>query len=385
MKWWNSILSVLLLLSLAINLWLYSQLGHRLEVTSDAIQDELPGPNNNPLTISKSPSLITKMQHTGQLDSQLLEQVLRQTGNQQKQQWLAQVRQWLEQGKYQQVKAFLQLYLQYYPQDIDFLMLEADCMVKTELLSRALEHYYQLLEYPLSDIQYQQIQSTIYSLAFDTISQLRKVYSWDILAAFVEPLWQIEPTKREYILALAEAYSALSQGNLMESTLASLAYDDPDAMQIRQHYARLIQQAEPLDEIELSTERFNRQRPIKLQQFGDQFVVPAVLNRNKINLLIDTGASMTAISQRHFIRNQGHYQARFIGRFSVHTASGEETAPMYQFAQLAIGEHVVNNITLVVLPMSGFESSDGLLGMNFLREFDFKIDQQVGLLYLLGI
>ncbi|MDU0355884.1 hypothetical protein RS130_20105 [Paraglaciecola aquimarina] len=48
---------------------------------------------------------------------------------------------------------------------------------------------------------------------------------------------------------------------------------------------------------------------------------------------------------------------------------------MYRFSELKIEHAVVQNISVVVLPMSNLHHADGLLGMNFLREFDFKLEQ----------
>ena len=55
---------------------------------------------------------------------------------------------------------------------------------------------------------------------------------------------------------------------------------------------------------------------------------------------------------------------------------------MYQFASLEIAQAKVRNINVMVLPLDELGHSDGLLGMNFLREFDFRIDQNKALLHL---
>ena len=76
------------------------------------------------------------------------------------------------------------------------------------------------------------------------------------------------------------------------------------------------------------------------------------------------------------------FKRNFIGKFKIATANGTVLAPMYQFAQLQIGNAQVENITVVVLNMGGLREAEGLLGMNFLREFDFRIDQKNAKLYL---
>ncbi|MEI8647584.1 hypothetical protein P4S73_05925 [Paraglaciecola sp. Hal342] len=85
-----------------------------------------------------------------------------------------------------------------------------------------------------SNAQQAQVQNTITRLTNNTITQLKQANSWDILAQFVEPLLQVSPTDRGLILALATAYARQQQAGLMENALASIRYDDPQAMEIRQ-------------------------------------------------------------------------------------------------------------------------------------------------------
>jgi predicted transcriptional regulator len=147
---------------------------------------------------------------------------------------LAQANLWLKEEKLLTLGAFLQDYLKQYPQDIDFLLIEAKAKVQTTLLSDAIAHYYDLLRNPMSAAQQSEIELQIQQLSKTTIKQFKRNYSWDILAMFVEPLFQLEPNNRLYILSLALAYAELFQESLMENVLASLDFDDPDAQRIRQ-------------------------------------------------------------------------------------------------------------------------------------------------------
>jgi clan AA aspartic protease (TIGR02281 family) len=295
--------------------------------------------------------------------------------------WLQQNRTWLENGQYQRVALFLRDYLKQYPQDLDFLILEGDLVAKTGLLSDAILHYYTLLNLPLNKTQHQQVASTIDGLTVNTITQLKKAYSWDVLAVFVEPLLQIAPTNREFILALSQAYGEQQQETLMENTLAALDYNDPDAMAIRaiidhDDIAPAYTQEAAQDTQDIAGTVVN------LVQHGDQYVVGVQLSGNSLNLLLDTGATTTAISRQVFSQLSNQYKIKFIGRFTVNTAGGQVLAPMYQFPSLQINHAIVENITVVVLPMGEMEHADGLLGMNFLREFEFRLDQKNARLYL---
>jgi clan AA aspartic protease (TIGR02281 family) len=296
-------------------------------------------------------------------------------------QLLAQANQWLSTKELITLEDFLQAYLKQHPQDMDFLLIEAQLKVETVLLSEAINHYYDLLRVPMTAAQNDYIQQQIKSLTNNTIEQLSNNYSWDTLAKFVEPLLQLEPNNRQYILSLANAYAELYQAGLMENVLASLALDDPAAQKIRQIHITQ-QTSQPIDDSadpELSTKNT---RPIPLKHIGDHYVVNASLSSNPVTLLIDTGASITAISRAFYDTLSNRYKINFLGRFNINTAGGRIMAPMYQFRELTIQHVTLENITVVIIPMQGMEHADGLLGMNFLREFDFKIDQAHSVLFL---
>jgi hypothetical protein len=251
---------------------------------------------------------------------------------------LAQATMWLKEKKLLSLGAFLQRYLKQYPQDMDFLLLEAKFKVETTLLSDAIAHYYDLLRNPMTAAQQSEIERQIERLSKNTIKQLKRNYSWDILAMFVEPLFQLEPNNRLYILSLAMAYAELFQEGLMENALASLDFDDPDAQNIRKII--VAQQISPTDnDINgLATDGLanNLGRPVPLKKFADQYVVEAKLSSNPVALLIDTGASVTALSKQYFDNLSNRYKINYLGRFSIGTAGGNIMASMYQFEELTM-------------------------------------------------
>ena len=58
------------------------------------------------------------------------------------------------------------------------------------------------------------------------------------------------------------------------------------------------------------------------------------------------------------------------------------SAPLYEIERFQIQDYFVNNMRFVVVDLGSMTKSDGLLGMNFLKAFDFEIDQQNDLLIL---
>ncbi|MFT2092434.1 TIGR02281 family clan AA aspartic protease [Paraglaciecola sp. 2405UD69-4] len=378
MNRWLTILLILLTLSVSLNVYLvlFEPAQRTLAHTSS-----LPETTESPPTITQAD---TSQRHAVKLFENLESAPINSSEGANREQLLEQANQWLQSQAFSSLAPFLQNYLKQYPQDMDFLLIEAKMKVETELLSDAISYYYDLLRYPITSAQQSEIEQQISQLSQGTISQLERTYSWDILAMFVEPLLQLEPTNRLYILSLASAYAEQLQGTLMENVLAALEYNDPDAQKVRDILLAQLPSPESDTEPEspLDTTDQILTNGIPLKQVGDQFLVSGNLSGNPVSLLIDTGASITAISQQYFDRLSNRYKRNHIGRFTIGTAAGSVMASIYEFRELTLQHITVQNLPVVVLPMDSMDNADGLLGMNFLREFDFKIDQQQAVLLI---
>lgn len=301
-----------------------------------------------------------------------------------RQEWISRTEQWLLAGEIVKARDFIQRYLQRYPRDVEFLLLEADLIDKTAHISETLAHYYSVLDLPLNEAQIIYVRERIKAIVQENVDKLRQIRSWDILATFVEPLWQFAPTNRHYILLLSEAYARQQMPSLMEYVLASILPDDPDAVRIRRLIRSDIKIAKEETEEAVDATQFDR--AIDLTRRGDHFVVSATLNNRKMNLMIDTGASTTVLTQKAFSKlRTGRFNSDFIGEYLVNTAGGQIKAPIYRLRSMAIADYRIKDIAVVVLPMEEFSQADGLLGMNFLREFDFRIDQLRALLFLTSL
>jgi clan AA aspartic protease (TIGR02281 family) len=121
---------------------------------------------------------------------------------------------------------------------------------------------------------------------------------------------------------------------------------------------------------------------IPLSRQGEHFIVQALMNDTfNVSLMIDTGASIYLLSESALDALNQYSEVFYIKDLTLNTAGGQITASLYQVAEFAIQDYVVNDFVFAVSPYSS-EHSDGLLGMNFLKAFDFHIDQNNGLLIL---
>ncbi|WP_158971108.1 TIGR02281 family clan AA aspartic protease [Paraglaciecola sp. L3A3] len=376
MNKWLAILLLLLATSVALNLQLLNE-NNKLTVAKYTNQSAVSSPAkikvDNQVTTTETNSPETYQTLKTANNSYLVENEDQPPMT--REQALKQAYQWLKQENYADLTNFLQSYLKQHPQDMEMLLIEAKLKIETSLLSDAIAHYYSLLRHPMTTVQQSEVEEIILQLSNNTINQLKNTYSWDVLAKFVEPLIQIDPENRLYILSLARAYAEQYQELLMENILASLPFEDPSAQAIRKIVAIEDAELSAIEDDNSPSPFTELGRSISLKQYGDQYVVKAKLSDNEIDLLIDTGASITVISKHYFDNLSNRYKTNRIGRFSVNTANGSVRAPMYKFRELTINHVSVENISVMVLPMSNLQNANGLLGMNFLREFDFKIDQ----------
>ena len=115
---------------------------------------------------------------------------------------------------------------------------------------------------------------------------------------------------------------------------------------------------------------------IALQRLGNQYAVNLANDRqDNVNLLIDTGASMTAVSRESFDTLNASGDAVEQDRRVFRTANGLVQATVFSVPELSLGPHRLENTQIAVIDFDSARGVDGLLGMNILGQFRFHIDQ----------
>jgi len=125
------------------------------------------------------------------------------------------------------------------------------------------------------------------------------------------------------------------------------------------------------------------QEGIALHSVMGQFVVRVVFDEAvALDLMIDTGATVTALSREAVatLHQYGVLQDTQ-QQVQVNTANGVVMSPLYQVGRMRVGDWEMRDVELLQVNL-GSQEVDGLLGMNFLGQFAFSIDQQQALLYL---
>lgn len=94
-------------------------------------------------------------------------------------------------------------------------------------------------------------------------------------------------------------------------------------------------------------------------------------NATKARLVLDTGAAATTLVPE-LIERIGYSQGDSFKKAKVHTAVGEEKGYWIRVAEFTVLGVTTPDFALAVFPL-GHQNLDGLVGMNFLRHFNFEI------------
>jgi clan AA aspartic protease (TIGR02281 family) len=372
-------LRLLLLISLVLNAYLLWQMkqqsDHAIAIPTDISSPNSPlrarGPEQKSLTPSISKS--TRETHDEAIDGSALKVPSEGIT-------LAFLQQLQQAKAFDSLSFYVSAYLRENPQDIDALLLEAEAYFYTQPLNIALVNYYGLRDAYLTDEQLAQINRLIDVNTTRIIQQFSGDGSWDLLAAFLEPLIQVDPLNRRYILALAKAYGMQEQTILMENVLAALPSDDARAQRLRNDIYNLDRVAsieqQPKEAFSPNPSS-NIESQVRLIARNGQYYTDVRLSSVDAQLLVDTGASTTAISQQVFNRITSS-DTNYLGTFQVQTAGGNIASPIYRIAELVIGEERLSNVSVMVLPTENLSDFDGLLGMNVIKRFNISYDQATG-------
>ncbi|HET8563746.1 MAG TPA: retroviral-like aspartic protease family protein [Candidatus Binatia bacterium] len=119
---------------------------------------------------------------------------------------------------------------------------------------------------------------------------------------------------------------------------------------------------------------------VPLEMSGSLAIVQVVLNRSlKAYMAIDTGATTTLISRRIATT----LRLNLLGsRIAIATANGTITAPLARLGSVKVGEAEVYNLIVPVHDFSFNSRVEGLLGLDFLKQFHVSIDSRRQLLIL---
>ncbi|MEM8660003.1 MAG: retropepsin-like aspartic protease, partial [Pseudomonadota bacterium] len=211
-----------------------------------------------------------------------------------------------------------------------------------------------------------------------TDNRLEEAGSWIELLGYYDFLASIDFTTPRFELRRALLYRRMGEDTRAQRLLNRLqADDDGRDPQLSMSIDRYLSEAPSSELIEENpVEVFPSTVP--LEKYGTGFLVKVTFNeRDTVRLLLDTGASITALTPGSF-RKLYRPDVSLLGTQLFKTASGYTRGDIYSAASVSLGEERIDGTTLAVLDRLEMGDVDGLLGMNVLRHFKFEIDR-VGL------
>ncbi|MEM7218124.1 MAG: retropepsin-like aspartic protease [Pseudomonadota bacterium] len=248
----------------------------------------------------------------------------------------------------------IELYNALLPRDGSALLLAADLHSQRGDWLAALEPLFEAAEFPESNEQL----STIAAMQARLLASLREEHAdigaWLDLAVLAETLSLRAPHDDRLRLLQAEAQIQLGDIEAARDTLAGTGTFGVSDDQIAALYERLA--PTPAE-------------PIRFRSEGGSLVASAAANRAGLELLVDTGATRTALSTQALLNAGATALDRTV---RVQTAGGPITARLYRINELVVEEQRFDNY--VVLGLDSAPSRwDGLLGMDLLRQLDVDL------------
>ena len=260
-------------------------------------------------------------------------------------------------------------FLEYSPDDLDFLFLTVNLYVEKQQILLAINHAFNIQYHAFVDAQKQNSITLANNLIRQEIKRLFDLDLWVELAEFTQQVaqFEFEPSYIQWTYAVA-----LYEQGEFETSLNELEplLDQPNYK---------LKANELFDKIELA---LREPSLIPLQRQGEHYIAQGLINDEyTVSLMLDTGASISLLSQSVFDEISPFTEFEYVKDIRLNTAGGEVISSIYKVAKFELQGYKVKNILFAVSPYIS-EGYDGLLGMNFLSSFDFHIDQNNNLLKL---
>lgn len=281
-----------------------------------------------------------------------------------KKSWLATAREWLQAAAQdQRAMQFVEAALDSDANDFDYRRLEADRLAANGEVLRAIDRYYELLNESPQQLQ-GVLAADIQRLVKAEVTELSEARAWPVLIRLAERLLWHEPMHPPWVFIYARALVQEGRYASARNSLQTVLYDE-------YYGARAREMLEQVERLELPDES------IPLQRSGAHYVVRGRLNGDdEFALMIDTGATLSVISPSALRAANVSPEPVFVRNATINTAGGKVRAPIYRVESFSIGNYSVPNMEFVLLELGDSAGGAGLLGMNFLRNFSFQLDQQ---------
>lgn len=216
----------------------------------------------------------------------------------------------------------------------------------------------------------QRLLKEIYLLVEKIDAKLGEANDLDSLVNLYRLLTSLEGDNTFYYLRLS--YWLLQSGNVFEASQSLLgAVNDFEFQDEIKHLQESID----------LYEKIGPRLDVPMKMVGEHYLVNVSLGAGtSFDLMLDTGASKTVV-KRGLLTDSLFESMEDAKKITMNTANGQTQGVVLRFDNVSISSLKVNALDVVILDLPDFKY-DGLLGMNLLSQFDFKIDQDDAILSL---
>lgn len=273
-----------------------------------------------------------------------------------------------------EIESFLELselWLQEHYSDIEVLLLQAQYYRGLGYFSEALQSYLQARTYADTEQQRKRVYDELQNFIFQRDTDYTEQGDWQALLIFYAKLYDLDVANANQKFRYAELLLMFSDEKLAVSILDQLQVAwKPKAQQLLSQYRREGGYHAG------KSQSTGFQSEIAMAPVGSHYLLTITLNdTSNHHLLLDTGASITMLSEESFnVASQGSGWQE-MGWSLFNTANGIARGRMMQVDRLQLGDYVLKDVRVAVQSADFGNGVDGLLGMNVLRQFQFQIDQ----------
>ncbi|CAA6826429.1 MAG: Unknown protein [uncultured Sulfurovum sp.] len=270
----------------------------------------------------------------------------------------------LANGKPTLALEYMQVFLDNVTQSsVGKLMIET--YIKEKEFAKAIKHIIDAKENYVSEREDKRLQTQLNVTSKKYIDMLMEGEEFGLLIAFLEEMIAYDDSQSFYAFKLAQIFMHLDKTDEASVLLHTLQYDET----YEQNAKTLLESIEKNEE-----ESYDYSIP--LEKRGAHYVVNVVLDGTSFNLLLDTGATYIFIDE-----DKASMLEVLRDDLILQTAGNDIAAKLSKASSMRVGNLELSDIKVTVAPFKR-EGVDGLLGMNFLKKFNFYIDQDKHTLHL---
>ena len=275
---------------------------------------------------------------------------------------LNRARQLMAQKKPDQAGAILSGYLEIESYDPGALLLRARLDTRRDKYEQALVNALDAKIYDRENTVTESADQVISQITSTWRERLTREKKWHKLGDMYHLLIEKDGDRPEYYYELAGAqYRAGSYYDGLGSLNRIL--HDPEWGAKARKLSRLVEQLMQLGE----------GAPIELTRAGNGYLIEARVNGRRADLLLDTGASISIV-RRQFADTIG-LSAEDGKKTRFNAVGSQVEVTIVNARSFRVGNVAFEDMALGIAEMPETFSADGLLGMDFLGNFEFSIDQ----------